>query len=45
MVETCLTQWDHPTLIIISINVLIFTRIQQHLEKLGLSLVMLPFYL
>ena len=31
--EISLTHWDHPTLTIIGINVLIFTKIQQHLEK------------
>lgn len=33
MAEISLTHWDHPTLMIISINVLIFTKIQLHLEK------------
>lgn len=45
MAEICLTSWDRPTLMIIGIKVLIFTKIQQCLEKIGLSLVMLVFYL
>ena len=33
MSEIRLAHWDHPTLTIIGINVLIFTKIQQHLGK------------